>query len=327
SMDDGTTWEKFQYDLPRTPITDMKIHQGDLVLSTMGRGFWIMDNLSPLRQAAAAMAEDVYFFEPVDAYRLRGGGFGGFGQAGPDEPQYSPVGAMLDYMLPAGVRSVELSIHDGSGEMIRLYESEGPGVSTERAQEMRAPFFQTRGAPSPGTKAGLNRFVWDLTVPGPGGAARGGPMVVPGQYTASLTVDGETHERSFNVLMDPRVAADGVTVADLQEQFDLALEIQAAIEDADQTIERLRGVQERVSEGTDVERQLKEIERALLTDDSISSYPQPMLRDQFNYLYRNSISADQEPAVDMYDRLEALVTELEEHKSQLERLSRMVTDG
>ena len=82
-----------------------------------------------------------------------------------------------------------------------------------------------------------------------------------------------------------------------------------------------------MSEGTDVERQLKEIERALLTDDSISSYPQPMLRDQFNYLYRNSISADQEPAVDMYDRLEALVTELEEHKSRLERLSRMVTDS
>lgn len=327
SMDDGTTWEKFQYDLPRTPITDMKIHEGDLVLSTMGRGFWIMDNLSPLRQAAAAMADDVYFFEPEDAYRLRGGGFGGFGQAGPDEPQYSPNGAMLDYMLPAGVRSVELSIHDSSGEMIRVYESEGPGVSTERAQEMRAPFFQSRGAPTPGTKVGLNRFVWDLTVPGPGGAARGGPMVVPGQYTARLTVDGATHERSFNVLMDPRVAADGVTVADLQEQFDLALEIQAAIEDADQTIERLRGVQERVSEGTDVERQLKEIERALLTDDSISSYPQPMLRDQFNYLYRNSISADQEPAVDMYDRLEELVSELEEHKSRLERLSRMVTDG
>lgn len=152
-------------------------------------------------------------------------------------------------------------------------------------------------------------------------------MVVPGTYTASLTVDGETHERSFDVLIDPRVAADGVTVADLQEQFDLAIEIRSAIEDADQTIERLRGVQERASEGTDVARDLEEIERALLTDESISSYPQPMLRDQLNYLYRNSTSADQEPAEDMYQRLEQLVTELEMHKERLERLSRMVTDG
>ncbi|MDX1492792.1 MAG: hypothetical protein R3253_01865 [Longimicrobiales bacterium] len=327
SLDDGETWEKFQYDLPRTPITDIKVHEGDLVLSTMGRGFWIMDNLSPLRQADAALGDGVYFFEPEDAYRLRGGGFGGYGEQAPAEPEYSPSGAMLDYMLPAGVRSVEMTVLDGSGEIVRVYESEGPGMTSERAQEMRAPFFRTRGAPTLGRKPGLNRFVWDLTVPGPGGASRGGPMVVPGSYTARLTVDGETHERTFDVLMDPRVAADGVTVADLQEQFDLAIEIRTAIEDTDQTIERLRGVQERVSEGTDVERQLKEIERALLTDDSISSYPQPMLRDQFNYLYRNSISADQEPAVDMYERLEELVTELEQHKERLARLSRMVTDG
>lgn len=325
SLDDGTTWEKFQYDLPRTPITDIKIHEGDLVFSTMGRGFWIMDNLSPLRQADAAMAADgAYFFEPEDAYRLRG-------RRGspdtPDEPEYSEIGAMLDYMLPAGVREVEISILDDSGEMIRTFESSGPGTTSERAQEMRAPFFRQRGAASPTTKSGLNRFVWDLTVPGPGGAPRGGPMVIPGTYTARLTVDGSTMERSFDVLMDPRVAADGVTIADLQEQFELALDIQAAIEDADQTIERLQAVQERVSEGSDVEEELEEIERALLTDETISSYPQPMLRDQLDYLYGNATRADQEPAEDMYDRLDEIVTELEQHKERLQRLSRMVTDG
>ncbi|MDH3424020.1 MAG: hypothetical protein OEN00_13590, partial [Gemmatimonadota bacterium] len=189
------------------------------------------------------------------------------------------------------------------------------------------PFFRQRGAAAPGRKEGLNRFVWDLSVPGPNGAARGGPLVVPGSFTAQLTVDGETHERSFDVLMDPRVAADGVTIADMQAQFELGIQIRTAIEDADQTIERLRTVQERVSEGTDVERQLKEIERALVTNDSITSYPTPMLRDQLNYLYGNTQRADQEPAVDMYDRLEVLVNELEEHKARLQRLSRMVTDG
>ena len=86
SFDDGQNWEKFQYNLPRTPITDIKVHQGDLVLSTMGRAFWIMDNLSPLRQADAAMADGgAFLFQPEDAYRLRGGGgFGGFGGGTPE---------------------------------------------------------------------------------------------------------------------------------------------------------------------------------------------------------------------------------------------------
>ena len=285
-----------------------------------------MHNLSPLRQADAAMAAGgAYFFQPEDAYRIRGG-FGGFGPSDPAEPQYSVPGAELDYMLPAGVRSVTVEILDATGGTVRTFQSSDPGMRSERAQGMRAPFMRTSGAAAPTTDEGLNRFVWDLTVPGPGGSARGGPMVVPGLFVARLTVDGEAHERSFNVLIDPRVAADGVTVVDLQEQFDLAMEIQAAIEDADATIERLQNAQERVAEGTDVERELKEIERALLTDDTISSYPQPMLRDQFNYLYRNTIAADQEPGADMYTRLGELVTELEQHKERLQRLIRMVTD-
>ncbi len=329
SLDDGQSWEKFQFNLPRTPITDIKVKEGDLVLSTMGRSFWIMDNLSPLRQIDAAMAGgDAYFFEPEDAYRLRAG-FGGFGPDDPAEPQYSRSGAELDYMLPAGVRSVSLTISDALGNEVRSFESSDAGTSRERAQGMRAPFMRESGAMAPTTDEGLNRFVWDLTVPGPNGAARGGPMVVPGLYTARLTVDGETHERMFDVLIDPRVAADGVTLVDLQEQFDLGIQIRTAIEDADATIERLRGAQERVAEGTDVERELKEIEQALVTDpdDVISSYPQPMLRDQMNYLYRNSQSADQKPAADMYERLDMLVTELEQHKERLQRLIRMVTDA
>ncbi len=329
SLDDGGSWEKFQYGLPRTPITDIKVKEGDLVLSTMGRAFWIMDNLSPLRQVDEAMAAGgAFFFQPEDAYRERRG-FGGFGPSGPDEPQYSRPGAELDYMLPTGVQSVRIDILDAAGQEVRSFESTARGATTEQAQEMRAPFMRESGAAAPTTDEGLNRFVWDLTVVGPNGAPRGGPVVVPGTYTARLTADGvafSVTERSFEVLMDPRVAADGVTLADLQAQFDLGIEIRTAIEDADATIERLRGAQERVAEGTDVEQELKEIERALLTDETITSYPQPMLRDQMNYLYRNSQAADQEPGADMYERLEVLVTELEQHKERLQRLIRMVTD-
>lgn len=151
-------------------------------------------------------------------------------------------------------------------------------------------------------------------------------MVVPGTYMARLTVDGREQTRSFEVMMDPRVAADGVTIADLQAQFDLGIEIRTAIEDADATIERLEGAMERAAEGSDVRAQLQEIEAELVTDRTISSYPEPMLRDQLNYLYGNSQSADQEPGEDMYQRLEVLVAELEQHKERLQRLSRMVSD-
>ena len=325
SFDDGANWEKFQFNLPRTPITDIKVKDTDLVLSTMGRAFWVMDNVSPLRQAAEAMAAgDAFFFQPEDAVRERRG-FGGFGPSAPDQPQYSRPGAELDYMLPAGAGSVVIDIMDASGQPVRSFESSDEGMTSELAQGMRAPFMRQSGTMAPTLDQGLNRFVWDLTVEGPNGAARGGPIVVPGSYMARVTVDGVSQERSFRVLMDPRVAADGVTIADMQAQFDLGIEVRTAIEDADATIERLRGAQERVAEGTDVERELKEIERALLTDQTITSYPQPMLRDQMNYLYRNSQSADQEPAADMYERLDVLVTELEQHKERLQRLIRMVT--
>ena len=326
SFNDGESWEQFQFNLPRTPITDMKIHQGDLVISTMGRSFWIMDNITPLRQMDEAMAAaGPFFFQPIDAYRMRGGGFGGFGGGTPDQPQYSRLGAELDYMLTTEARAVSIEILDGAGASVRTFESSGPGMTTERAQEMRGPFQRQGGAAAPTRKAGLNRFVWDLTVPGPNGSGRG-PMVVPGRYTARLTVDGQSHTRSFEVLMDPRVAADGVTIADLQAQFALGIEIRTAIEDADATIESLRGAQGRVVAGTDVETQLKEIEAALLTDQTITSYPQPMLRDQLNYLNGNTQSADQKPGEDMYERLEVLVLELEQHKERLQRLIRMVTD-
>ena len=173
-------------------------------------------------------------------------------------------------MLPSAATSVKIEILDAAGGLVREFESTGPGERTETAQEMRAPFQRRVGSPTPTTHEGLNRFTWDFTVPGPNGAARGGPMVVPGNFTARLTVNGTAGqftvvERDFEVMMDPRVAADGVTIADLQAQFDLGIQIRTAIEDADATIERLEGAQARVAEGSDVERELKEIERALLT--------------------------------------------------------------
>ena len=330
SFDDGDSWSPFQFSLPATPVTDIKVHQGDLVLSTMGRGFWIMDDLSPLRQLDDALAAGgPHLFQPADAYRVRGGrgGGGGFGGRSPDQPQWSQNGAVIDYMLTTEARSLQLEILDAQGALVRSYEAGGPGVRMRQAQEMRGPFQRAAGGARVTNGTGAHRFVWDLTVPGSNGSARGGPTVVPGTYQVRLTVDGQRQTRSFELLMDPRVAADGVTVADLREQFDLGIQIMAAIDDAAATIERLEAVMERAAEGSDVRRQLEEIEAALVTDETISSYPQPMLAAQLQYLYSNSIRADQKPAADMYERLDVLKTELEEHKEWLQRLMRMIAEG
>ncbi|HIF38399.1 MAG TPA: hypothetical protein EYQ69_04090 [Gemmatimonadetes bacterium] len=325
SMNDGVSWIPFQLNLPATPITDMKIHNNDLVLSTMGRGFWVLDDISPVRQMDSALATSgPHFFKPSDAIRTRGQG--GRGVPGPNEPQWSQQGGVFDYLLHATAQEVELEIRDSEGTVLRTFVSEVSGTRVQTGQGMRAPFERMIGTVGLGRRSGVNRFVWDLQVLGPNGSTRGGPMVVPGTYEAHLTIDGATHVEPFNVVMDPRSEMDGITIEDIQAQYDLGLEVLASIEDADATIDRLTRAMERVSEGGDIEKQLKEIQDALVTDRTITSYPQPMLRDQFQYLYSNSISVDQKPAVDMYDRLDVLKTELEEHKQRLERLMRSVTE-
>jgi photosystem II stability/assembly factor-like uncharacterized protein len=326
SFDDGAQWEPFQFNLPATPITDIKIKDGDLVISTMGRSFWIMDDLGPLRQwHDAVMAEGAYLFQPRDAHRLPRAGFGG-GSSSPDRPEWGASGVTLDYFLPVDAADLKLEILDADGVVIRTFEGGGPGQRTEQAQGMRQPFSQTTGALSLARGSGVQRVAWDLAVSLEGAGMRGGPRAVPGSYSARLTVDGSESERTFEVMLDPRVEADGVTVADLQEQFDLSLQILAAMGDANLVIEQTQSALELAADGSSIEQQLEQIHAALVTDRTISSYPQPMLQAQLQYLYSALQRADQKPGRDSYERLEALQMELTAHKARLERLLRTITE-
>lgn len=327
SLDDGRTWMDFQRNLPVTPVSDMKLIRGDLALSTMGRGFWVMDNLGLLRQWSAAVASgDVHLFAPRVA--LRGGpgaGFMGGGGRAPDAPEWSPAGAQMDYWLGKDASSVTLEILNASGAVVRTYRSVGRGTTTTQAQEMRAPIQRTSGAPTLATTRGTHRFVWDLAVDVEGAAGRA-PRAVPGAYQVRLTVDGKAQTQALRLELDPRLVADGVTVAHLQAQYELALEILAAVGDARETITRVEGAIQRAAQGAGIRGELEEIHRALVTDRSISSYPQPMLADQFSYLYNNMVGGEQEPSGEMVKRLEVLKAELEAHKARLERLLRTVAE-
>jgi photosystem II stability/assembly factor-like uncharacterized protein len=327
SFDDGATWDPFQFNLPATPVTDIKIVEGDLALSTMGRGFWVMDDLAPLRQWSEEVAiADAYLFQPSEAIRVRGGG-GGFRGRSPDEPQWSQAGVVVDYWLGSEAGAVTVEIADGSGDVLRTYQSAGAGQGVQRGQAMRAPFARMTGSPNPGTEAGVNRVIWDFTTQVEGAGFRGGPRVPPGTYEVRLDVDGDVLSRWVDVTIDPRVAEDGVGRRDLEEQFFLSLQILEAMGDAASTIDQVEEAMRIVAEGGDAQRQLEEIHAALVTDRSISSYPQPMLADQLQYLYSMLQTADQKPGQDAYERLATLKLELEQHKTRLERVLRTITDG
>ena len=163
SFDDGVRWQPFQLDLPVTPVTDIKIVEQDLVLSTMGRGFWILDDLTPLYEVSVAVAEaDAHLFAVRDAYRRPTVGFG----SGPAAPQYSPVGAYIDYTLREEVETVRLDILDPTGVVIRTFSNTVPDEDETLPEccDWRLEAASTARLPA---EAGAHRFVWDLRLPGP----------------------------------------------------------------------------------------------------------------------------------------------------------------
>ena len=338
SFDNGRTWRPFQRNLPATPVTDMKLHRGDLVLSTQGRGFWIMDDLSPLRQLGDSVTRaDAHLFTPSVAYRMRygGGGIGGPRAAGPEFP---PVGARIDYWLAkAPTGPITLEILDANGAVVRSYRSAAPAAAAsprggvaagERPGMANVPGNAEEEAPRPtrggaaaqlSARPGAQRFVWDLTVAAGAGGRGRAPLAVPGRYQARLTVDGRTMTRPFEVRLDPRLTADGVTTADLQEQLDVALKVQAAMAEAQQLAQQVRQARQQAAAGSERATQLAALESKLVT--SPIRYSQPMLIDQLNYLYGLVTGADQKLGRDAIARYEELRKELDGYAAQMRGMS------
>ncbi len=328
SFDDGANWQSFQKNLPVTPITDIKLTHGDMQISTMGRSFWIMDNLSPLRELDASIASaDAHLFEIQDAYRLRIGG--GFGGRLPYEPENPPVGAVIDYTLgsaPSG--EVRIEIMDDRGNMIRTFSSEDPPQTTTSFPTMREYRTVTLGTAPVPKSAGAHRFVWDLRMPGPwsprpGGFGGAGPVVKPGTYQARLVVGNWSDTKSFDVMADPRVLDSGITIADLYEQVDLAVEARDALSEARLAVARMQAAMEAGASG-EVKQTIDRI-RPLMETAPVR-YSRPMLVDQLQYLYSNVMRWDQPPGDDAVVRYDELYTLLQSYMRDLERVLRTVTE-
>lgn len=310
SFDDGAHWQPFQLNLPIVPVTDIKIFRNDLVLSTMGRSFWILDDLSPVRQFTPKVTElEAYLFAPAPAFHMRyrtprGGG---------TTPEYPPPGAWIDYYCSRPVSDLELEVFDDAGDLIRSLVS---GQAGEKAAV-------------PKTAPGLHRLHWDLRqqgIPAPtAGRSIRGPMVSPGTYRLRLRVGGRSMEREMEVRMDPRIEADGVTRSDLQAQEFLSLQIRDAIkrgQDLAGEMSELRGRLAPHPQGQagSPEEKLAELYSQLVTAEG--PYPQPMLIDQLRYLYSMLDRADQRPGRDAYRRFEELHRLLSQEASAFQELRR-----
>jgi photosystem II stability/assembly factor-like uncharacterized protein len=253
SFDDGVGWRPLQLNLPVTPITDMAVKRGDLVVATQGRSFWILDDLSVLHQMSAEVADaDYHLFDPrpvvrwVDQSGSRGPGRGTVGQN-------PPFGAVIHYKLPAGLddeeaNEVKLEILDSDGEVLRTLSSKEP--------ERRAPspwrrfFPELSEPPLLDARAGANRYVWNLTLADAGlvddavlWGWPGGPTVPPGTYQARLTVGEWSATTSFEVVQDPRLDVSQET---MDEQYELAKAIWEELTRSHEAIGRIRDVRGQV---------------------------------------------------------------------------------
>ena len=343
SFDDGANWQSFQQNLPVTPITDIKRVDGDLVVSTMGRSFWILDSVDRLHQLDDVMA-DAHLFEPRELPRTRYSGGGGFGDGpSPATPQYAVASsgfgrmtrpAIIDYYFAndqAG--EVTLEFLDSQGNVVNTYASGGSGQTEVSGQGMRAPWTAMTGQPAVATTAGVHRFYWNLRYPGPmgpDGEERGaGPVIVPGDYQVRLTAGGRSMTAPLTVVIDPRVAEDGVTQQDLEQQFQLAMDTRDMLTDAYHTEGELDQSMETLSntnggENSDAYAELVALQERLEIEGA--SYPPRMLLNQIRYLYSMITTADQEPGADAQARFIQLREQLDDLIADLERLQRTVTD-
>jgi photosystem II stability/assembly factor-like uncharacterized protein len=233
SFDDGVRWQPLRLNLPATPVTDLKVHRGDLVVATQGRSFWVLDDLTPLRELAAGPTSGTArLFTPRDAARgVMGDVLGELDLVRPDP---LPFGALVHYALTEDATDLTLEVVDAAGRVVRAWSSD-----SARAAESRLPRLSNQ--------KGFHRVVWDLTYPGPrpprggpGGGFGGGAGVKapPGQYQVRLTVAGGSQTRPLRVVGNPR--DPGASQADYDAQFQLSKAVRDTLDALYRAIETVR---------------------------------------------------------------------------------------
>jgi photosystem II stability/assembly factor-like uncharacterized protein len=255
SFDDGDHWQPLQLNLPHTSMRDLSIHGDDLIVGTHGRSFWILDDITPLRQMSAEIAKaPVTLYKPQEAIRFRWNRNTDT-PLPPDIPagKNPPDGAILDYYLAAASsKPVTLEILGADNHLVRRYSSADKPEPLEKiAAANPIPMYWVRPQQILSPEAGMHRFVWDVHYPPPDALSREFPIsaivhntpqyplgawAMPGKYTVRLTVDDKTYSQPLTVRMDPRITTSDV---DLRKQFEMEAGI---VEGMNETFEALQQV-------------------------------------------------------------------------------------
>lgn len=239
SFDEGKHWQPLQMNLPVSPITDMRVHQQDLVLSTQGRSFWILDDITPLHQLDKVLAEkEAHLFIPRPAFKVNDKGVGFLAEYA---PVARPSGAILHYNLKDTADSeVMVEVIDEQARVVRTFSSD-----TLTAKKHKTPILKL--------DEGMHRFNWDLTYEGPTlvegtivWGYTGGVKAPPGTYDIRLSYKGESIIQSVVVKEDPRIA-DEISDEDYQEQLKLGLEVRDAINEVHESIAEIQSIKKQIT--------------------------------------------------------------------------------
>ncbi|HEU4413336.1 MAG TPA: hypothetical protein VFT65_01040 [Candidatus Angelobacter sp.] len=253
SINDGDSWQPLQLNLPVSPVHDLVIKENDLVAATHGRAFWILDDISPLRQLTAAMeASPAYLFAPSKAMRIRASTHGDT-PLPPEEPagENPPPGAIFYYYLKSSTQSeVKIEILDTKDSVVRTYSSHDQPFRPPSPPAFPSYWFKPSEPLS--TAAGMHRFLWDFRYSSPAISQPGysmftvaggdvprepaGPQALPGSYKVRLTADGKSYMQPFRLTMDPRIKASSL---ELEKQFELELKLTQALRQAIQAVDEI----------------------------------------------------------------------------------------
>jgi photosystem II stability/assembly factor-like uncharacterized protein len=250
SFDDGDHWQSLQSNLPHTSIRDLWVHDNDLIVATHGRGFWILDDMAPLREASTSIAGSTHLFAPAPAYRIQRD-TNSDTPLPPDEPAAAnpPDGAVIDYFLPASANTVTLDILDAQNQIVRHFSStDKADITDEDLQKQLIPLYWVRPFRTLPTGAGMHRWVWHLQHPAPRANRHEypiaaiphdtprvplGPRVPPGNYTVRLTVDGKSFTAPLSVRLDPRIKTPPEA---LQKKYQVEMHLTSTLTDTTQAL-------------------------------------------------------------------------------------------
>ncbi len=261
SFDDGDHWQSLRLNMPASSVRDLQVKGDDVVVATHGRGFLVLDDITPLRQISNQVADSaLYLYRPQTALRIRN-------DMNPPTPwppetpagKNPPDGAILDYYLGPSSGLVTLEILDSAGTVVRRYASTdlAPVIDSHYS----VPLYWARPPQVLSNAPGEHRFLWDMHYPPATGSnpgpdedqavphntppAASSPWVMPGNYTLKLTADGQTLSQPLTVAMDPRVQT---SIADLQAQFRTSKQLYDAIAEASAAIEQINALRKQISE-------------------------------------------------------------------------------